>query len=755
LNLSLRFQRGFAITFVTLILLGLILLPGAARSQDYTIPDLYGQLPSIIGANVNVLGFYTNPADNNLVFDYEAFQDDELMPPLTIAYIDGPAAPVSMWFGAYLSVNAIVDTFHVDDPYWPADSVQIVLTNVIYTLLTPSPYPSRPDKIEIKDFNDFERMSSFSSAASCDSCKFAILISGGGHHNHSRYWNNIEMLYKLKTDSLGYCKNNVHTLYAKGNSEDTTVIANSDVDSCTVANVQNAFKEVSNRVAECRHKEKTSKLQIMITNHGRADGYIHMLGSGVMSPGALRGLIQTAIDSCLTDLVVEMVQCYGGRAADSLKSLNDKAKTKMNVSSAAGDDPHRSDTHHPDGGWATYIKVKVDSLKAGASYEDAVRAGLAAYDSLLKAQGLESRRGKSVHWRNYPMKKYCEWHMVEVPPGGQLILEFSGDSTNCGNVTVYKELPDGTKKKVSIWNWNIPGSLGYKLGYNKRAVNADSNSTGRFWIHNDNGAFRLIATSEQKRTETESPHNLHEFAGHSLGGSDGTAAEFSAITVPTLVVENVDQPGFELTQLPREIGLNGVGELITHFTNYGNEYWSNMELYLNVLDVDQPGELWVDAAAESGLVHVEIIEPGEYTIPLGAVMADYIHLNPGGLLPESADFTLDAWGLRVPQEGNVTDVSDGEIAPVKYRVYQSFPNPFNPTCTIRYELPKAGNVSLRVYDVNGRLVSVLADKFRKVGAYSEVWKGKGRNGRSVTSGVYFYQFKVNDYKTSGKMILLR
>ncbi len=732
---------------------GIVLAPGAVFGQDYSIPEIYNQLPGIIGTNVTVLGYYTNPEDSMLVFDYELFQDDELMPPSMIAYIDGPAAPSSMWYGAYVSVDATVDTFRVDDPYWPEDSVQVVLTNIAYTLISPPSYSPAPG-IGLEDEDNFERDIFNSFSADCDSCKFAILLSGGANSNYARYWNNIAKLYKLKTENLNYCPDNVFTLYHKGNSEDTTLIPHSKVDSCNGANVANAFKEVSKRVAACRRKSKKSKLQLMITNHGRADGHTHLLGSATISPDSLRSLIQEAIDSCLADLNVEMVQCYGGRPADSLRSLNDKKKTTINVSSAAGDQPHRSDVHHPDGGWATYLKVKIDKLKAGAKYEDAVKAGLAAYDSLLKAQGLETRRGNSVHWRSYPMKKYCEWHMVEVPPGGQLVLEFSGDTNKCGNVKVYEEQPDGTKKVVAVWNWNIPGSAGYSGNNQKRVVNADSTSTGRFWIHNDNGEFRVIATSEQKRLSAESDTNLEVFAGHSQGGDDDLCTEFGNIVSPTLEVIDVDQVGFELDLLPRGIGQSGVQSLTTRFTNYGNEYWSDMELWLDVLEVIEPGDLLIEAPAESAVTTVDVTAPGEITIPLGAVFGDYILFNPGGIIPESADFTLDAWGLRVTQD-EVTDISDKEVAPHKYHVYQSYPNPFNPVCTIRYEIPVSGRMSIRIYDVEGRLVRNLADKFRKPGVYSEVWNGKSDKGRSVASGVYFYQFKVNDFKKTGKMILMR
>ncbi|KPJ61089.1 MAG: hypothetical protein AMJ46_03765 [Latescibacteria bacterium DG_63] len=96
-----------------------------------------------------------------------------------------------------------------------------------------------------------------------------------------------------------------------------------------------------------------------------------------------------------------------------------------------------------------------------------------------------------------------------------------------------------------------------------------------------------------------------------------------------------------------------------------------------------------------------------------------------------------------------------EPTPVAYKVHQSYPNPFNPTCTIRYEMPVAGAVSLRVFDVSGSIVRTLVDTSVQPGAYSEVWDGRDQSGREVPSGVYFYRLEAGDFGLTRKAILLR
>ncbi|KPJ60589.1 MAG: hypothetical protein AMJ46_06250 [Latescibacteria bacterium DG_63] len=95
------------------------------------------------------------------------------------------------------------------------------------------------------------------------------------------------------------------------------------------------------------------------------------------------------------------------------------------------------------------------------------------------------------------------------------------------------------------------------------------------------------------------------------------------------------------------------------------------------------------------------------------------------------------------------------VAPVAYKLSQGFPNPFNPFCTIRYDIPQAGRVSLRVFDVRGALVRTLVDAYREPGIYSELWNGRAEDGRELPSGVYFYRLEAGEFVATRKMVLLR
>lgn len=98
--------------------------------------------------------------------------------------------------------------------------------------------------------------------------------------------------------------------------------------------------------------------------------------------------------------------------------------------------------------------------------------------------------------------------------------------------------------------------------------------------------------------------------------------------------------------------------------------------------------------------------------------------------------------------------------PTSFALRQNFPNPFNPTTRIRFELPDPGHVALAVYDVTGRKVRVLVDEYRNPGEHEVLWNGRDDSGMPAASGIYFYTISVTGtsealYRATGKMILLK
>ncbi len=93
--------------------------------------------------------------------------------------------------------------------------------------------------------------------------------------------------------------------------------------------------------------------------------------------------------------------------------------------------------------------------------------------------------------------------------------------------------------------------------------------------------------------------------------------------------------------------------------------------------------------------------------------------------------------------------------PQSYTLDQNFPNPFNPTTTIRFTLPKEGNVRIDIFDITGRLVTTLVNSNKAVGTYSVTWDGRNSNGQAVGSGIYLYRIHSNDFSAVKKMVMLK
>lgn len=98
----------------------------------------------------------------------------------------------------------------------------------------------------------------------------------------------------------------------------------------------------------------------------------------------------------------------------------------------------------------------------------------------------------------------------------------------------------------------------------------------------------------------------------------------------------------------------------------------------------------------------------------------------------------------------VTDVAKDETFPMAYRLYENYPNPFNPTTTISYDLPSDAEVVLKVYDMLGREVRTLVDEWQRVGRHRVLL-----DASNLSSGAYIYQLRAGSFTDRKKMLLVK
>lgn len=101
-------------------------------------------------------------------------------------------------------------------------------------------------------------------------------------------------------------------------------------------------------------------------------------------------------------------------------------------------------------------------------------------------------------------------------------------------------------------------------------------------------------------------------------------------------------------------------------------------------------------------------------------------------------------------DSTLVSVSPQADLPSDYLLSQCYPNPFNPSTTISYELPKQTHVTLKVYDVLGREVTTMVDCIQEPG-----YKAVRFDGTNLASGVYFYRLKAGEFSETGKMSLMK
>jgi poly-gamma-glutamate capsule biosynthesis protein CapA/YwtB (metallophosphatase superfamily) len=163
------------------------------------------------------------------------------------------------------------------------------------------------------------------------------------------------------------------------------------------------------------------------------------------------------------------------------------------------------------------------------------------------------------------------------------------------------------------------------------------------------------------------------------------------------------------------------GESLTWFDNVGLIEWTDWQDYISISNISNPNDYyWMQIKADEELLYASV----NYT--------------------------------EVMYSGITSYIDDEEIiVPEEFVLYQNFPNPFNPVTNIQYDLPVYTNVQLKIYDILGREVRMIINESQPPGKNVLHWDGKDNNGRTVSSGVYFYRLQTSEFSKTKKLMLLK
>lgn len=150
---------------------------------------------------------------------------------------------------------------------------------------------------------------------------------------------------------------------------------------------------------------------------------------------------------------------------------------------------------------------------------------------------------------------------------------------------------------------------------------------------------------------------------------------------------------------------------------------------------------------ETGSYLLEDLNTDNYTI-----VTDYYTYSAS----VTSDISVDENSTEMPfvlitmYPDKVTDVKVQETLPTNYALMQNFPNPFNPSTVIKYSIPEAGIVSLKVFDILGNEVATLVNQNKQAGTYSVKF-----DASNLSSGIYLYQLKTGKIVMTKKLMLVK
>ncbi|MFC2103110.1 FlgD immunoglobulin-like domain containing protein [Bacteroidota bacterium] len=129
---------------------------------------------------------------------------------------------------------------------------------------------------------------------------------------------------------------------------------------------------------------------------------------------------------------------------------------------------------------------------------------------------------------------------------------------------------------------------------------------------------------------------------------------------------------------------------------------------------------------------------------IGAYVWDFA-VSPAYLFIDDIYVINTTTGIQDPSSGIISG----------YDLYQNFPNPFNPSTTIKFDLPATELVKFNIYNNLGQKIRVLTNREFAAGTHQVQWDGFDESGKEASAGVYFYQIHAGSFRATNKMLLIK
>ncbi len=272
----------------------------------------------------------------------------------------------------------------------------------------------------------------------------------------------------------------------------------------------------------------------------------------------------------------------------------------------------------------------------------------------------------------------------------------------------------------------------------------------KFYINNvEKGAWSGTVNWTQETFPVEVGNNVFKWTyskdGSQTGGSD--CAWIDYVVFPAA--------GGNTTPMP--ISYINADSLIFSTINVGTTETKSITLY-NLGNAEMNGTITTPAPFFINGNQSSF----NYTIPANSNINVEIVFAPtdttqyfysGNLVITTNDTNHPQYSLVV--EGSTPVGANDPVEPRETKLIGNYPNPFNPTTTIRFSLNENSNVSLDIFNIKGQHVKSLVKENLNSGMHNKTWDGKDQKNKNVSSGIYFYKLQTGKYNSIKKMILVK
>ena len=267
------------------------------------------------------------------------------------------------------------------------------------------------------------------------------------------------------------------------------------------------------------------------------------------------------------------------------------------------------------------------------------------------------------------------------------------------------------------------------------------------YVHKDRGGAHV----EYNLMENPNPSGLYSYAGYGLSESSTHPSENEWSHIAATFDSNADSI---------EIFLNGIS--VGTETATDSIINTAGKLYVGWMPTD-PGYNALTGIIDEVRISNIVRYTSNFTPPISEFESDsntvaLYHFNEGtGNLVTDASGNGNhgtifgaTWSTETPQLiTSVTPINERGL-PTQFMLFNNYPNPFNPTTNISYQLPNPGKVELSIYNMLGELVEKLVNEYQEAGFHKVVWDASG-----IGSGVYFYRLSIGNSSSVRKAIILK